>query len=592
MLVLDELVQLLEQVAQSDSFINHVPNTEGVNNRFVRRTTEGLTGNMAAFGFPRLEIIENPTGRIADFDSSQRDTMRLRIRCIDSVSKFDTAGEITAQDNCKLMLMRFVKWIKDAQNDESCENCMLCILDLNTISYEYLDRATIGGEAVGVELTIDFRKDIDWENVQYGPYPEYAQSFNTWLHGNGAPSNALGIDGDFYVDTTLGDPAPHYYVKENGAWTDLGPIGATGATGATGPQGPQGPQGQTGATGPQGPQGDPGIEFDPNGDPSKFLNELGNFEAVSLSPTLQDVTDNGNTTDNDISFGQGAGLTFSNGAQVQEGTTDAGYGGGGGVALVCSLSYEHKWDAGRLYTMEQDGFTIRSVAHNFSNTPTVNDDDTKGFVVGSRWILDDGTIYRCTNATTGAAVWVNASYVPYTGANNDVDLDIYSLNAKSLHVKGTGGAGYVGLKHQSSNASANQNETSLFAGNDGHLYYKNDGNTVVKIATEAWVGLQGFITNVVTALGYTPENVSNKKTTLSDNSDTFYPTQKAVKTAVDAKQDALGFTPENVANKSTTTTLGTSDTLYPTQKAVKTYVDTAIADISTVGNDLYLFYNY
>jgi hypothetical protein len=31
------------------------------------------------------------------------------------------------------------------------------------------------------------------------------------------------------------------------------------------------------------------------------------------------------------------------------------------------------------------------------------------------------------------------------------------------------------------------------------------------------------------------ENISNKKTNLTDNSDTFYPTQKAVKTAVDAK---------------------------------------------------------
>ena len=37
------------------------------------------------------------------------------------------------------------------------------------------------------------------------------------------------------------------------------------------------------------------------------------------------------------------------------------------------------------------------------------------------------------------------------------------------------------------------------------------------------------------ALGFTPENVANKKTTLADNSDTYYPTQKAVKTAVDAK---------------------------------------------------------
>lgn len=44
------------------------------------------------------------------------------------------------------------------------------------------------------------------------------------------------------------------------------------------------------------------------------------------------------------------------------------------------------------------------------------------------------------------------------------------------------------------------------------------------------------------ALGFTPEDVSNKKTTLSDNSDTYYPSQKAVKTAVDAKFDKAGGT--------------------------------------------------
>ena len=58
-------------------------------------------------------------------------------------------------------------------------------------------------------------------------------------------------------------------------------------------------------------------------------------------------------------------------------------------------------------------------------------------------------------------------------------------------------------------------------------------------ATQAFVTSQGYITNVITALGYTPENQANKKTTLADNSDTFYPSQKAVKTAVDAKQDTL-----------------------------------------------------
>lgn len=72
-------------------------------------------------------------------------------------------------------------------------------------------------------------------------------------------------------------------------------------------------------------------------------------------------------------------------------------------------------------------------------------------------------------------------------------------------------------------------------------------------------------------LGYAPEDVANKKTDLSGNSDTFYPSQKAVKTAVDAKQNSLGFTAENVANKDTDSTFGSnSDTKYPSQKAVKT----------------------
>jgi hypothetical protein len=81
------------------------------------------------------------------------------------------------------------------------------------------------------------------------------------------------------------------------------------------------------------------------------------------------------------------------------------------------------------------------------------------------------------------------------------------------------------------------------------------------------------------ALGFTPENVANKDTdgTLAANSDTKYPSQKAVKTYVTTglatKQASLGFTPEDVANKSTAVALGTSDTLYSSQKAVKAYID-------------------
>jgi hypothetical protein len=48
------------------------------------------------------------------------------------------------------------------------------------------------------------------------------------------------------------------------------------------------------------------------------------------------------------------------------------------------------------------------------------------------------------------------------------------------------------------------------------------------------------------------------------------------------KQNALGFTPEDVSNKDTTITLGTSDTKYPSQKAVKSYVDALGIGVNTL----------
>ena len=119
---------------------------------------------------------------------------------------------------------------------------------------------------------------------------------------------------------------------------------------------------------------------------------------------LQSVTDNGNTTTNDISL-LNSSILLDNGSRLKKGTTDAGNGGNKGIALKCSLDYELKWEAGRKYIMEQDGITIREVSHNFTNIPTTTDDNTKGFIINSRWILDNGDVYVCTDATEGAAVW-------------------------------------------------------------------------------------------------------------------------------------------------------------------------------------------
>jgi len=102
-------------------------------------------------------------------------------------------------------------------------------------------------------------------------------------------------------------------------------------------------------------------------------------------------------------------------------------------------------------------------------------------------------------------------------------------------------------------------------------------SSIAGYATEAWVNSRGFITNVITALGFTPENVANKNTSTSlGTSNSLYPTQNAVKTYVDtglsAKQNSLGFTPENADNKENII-LDTSKDKYPTNRLVKEAVD-------------------
>jgi hypothetical protein len=65
--------------------------------------------------------------------------------------------------------------------------------------------------------------------------------------------------------------------------------------------------------------------------------------------------------------------------------------------------------------MEQDGFTIRRVDRCRNIAPTATDDNTKGFVIGSLWVLDDGTSYECTTTTATAAVWV--AHLPFVNGD-------------------------------------------------------------------------------------------------------------------------------------------------------------------------------
>jgi len=206
-----------------------------------------------------------------------------------------------------------------------------------------------------------------------------------------------------------------------------------------------------------------------SGEADYFLNEQGDWVQVQGgggSQTLNEVLIEGNTTDGeDIFVSDGDALFFDNGSRVRKGVTDAGNGGAKGVALVCSLDYELKWEAGRLYTMQQDGFTIREVSHNFTFTPTANDDITKGFVIGSRWILDNGDVYVCSDETATAAVWaLQVASVPTLQEVTDEG----SITTNFITVGDTAGIysevgdSYVGTANET-------NDTYAYIASDGSL---------------------------------------------------------------------------------------------------------------------------
>ena len=70
-------------------------------------------------------------------------------------------------------------------------------------------------------------------------------------------------------------------------------------------------------------------------------------------------------------------------------------------------------------------------------------------------------------------------------ANQDIDIDGFSVNAKHFKVNGTDGAGHIGLKHQSANISASASESSIGANSVGDPVWKNDGGAIDKLELQS-----------------------------------------------------------------------------------------------------------
>lgn len=105
------------------------------------------------------------------------------------------------------------------------------------------------------------------------------------------------------------------------------------------------------------------------------------------------------------------------------------------------------------------------------------------------WIATNGAnvlshLSNTNNPHSTTATQVDALKRDGSNANSDVDLGTYSLNAKSVKVNGTAGAGHVGLKHQSSGATATGSESVIYADASGNPKWKNDGNAVQAVMLE------------------------------------------------------------------------------------------------------------
>ena len=333
---------------------------------------------------------------------------------------------------------------------------------------------------------------------------------------------------------------------------------------------------------------------------------LGNTSGTNTGDQdLQSVTTSGNTTNLDIQFGDGVGVLLNNTSRLREGTIDSG--AGGGIAQICAVGYELKWEAGSQYVMDGNGVLIREVNHKFTSIPDANNDNSQGFYVGSRWILDDGSLYICTDSTSAAAVWelqtidtvptdgsvkavesngvfdaladkvdkvagerlitdAESTLLGNTSGVNTGDQTLSSLNAEDLANKATNFTTVNDTLYPSVKAVDDHINSKLVGLWDDRGSYDASINL---FPSSGGSGISGAIMkgdiwtiNVQGTLGGTVMHVGDTVRALIDS-----PAQTAANWAL--LESAIGYVPENVANKVTTFSGNTtSDIKYPSVKAI------------------------
>lgn len=174
------------------------------------------------------------------------------------------------------------------------------------------------------------------------------------------------------------------------------------------------------------------------------------------SQDLQDVTDIGNTTTNDliVTDGSGEGSIVGQSLVISQDTNNNSF---------ASINSD-----GSL-TLQED-----SIASQLKNTNVTN--------TGVILEYPDKPTGSYTIATTSD---LTSGYVPYTGATQDVDLGTNKISTKSVYITGTAGNGHIHMKHQSADATATGQSTAVWADTNGDIKWKNDGNYKTTLKTSS-----------------------------------------------------------------------------------------------------------
>jgi hypothetical protein len=145
-----------------------------------------------------------------------------------------------------------------ATDDAGNDRTQIAINHLATAVHSVAQPVTVqeGGAAIGTRAKLNFIAGTNAalevaDNAGTGAVDVTVSATGsaTWRHGIGAPSNTLGIDGDFYLDSGSGD----VFYKSSGSYAEIanliGPAGSGGAAGTVWRDGAGTPNDAVGANG-------------------------------------------------------------------------------------------------------------------------------------------------------------------------------------------------------------------------------------------------------------------------------------------------------------------------------------------------------